>query len=108
MRNAIAAWGLLLAACGTGDVGPRPSLDGGDDSGTRGNASCPLGAETCHCTAQGTCNAAIVCASNLCVNVGGLGQGGSGSPTGSGGRRGVRDGGAGGTLGRRDSSTAGS
>jgi hypothetical protein len=38
----------------------------GDDGGN----TCPVGSEGCPCTSGGSCDGALVCASNVCVNLG--------------------------------------
>ena len=58
----------------------------GGTSGADGAGSCPVGAETCLCYGNDTCNAGLTCASHLCVSLGAGGSGGGGS-----GDAGVRD-----------------
>jgi hypothetical protein len=82
----------LIAAC---------SSSGGKDAGT--DAACPAGSETCACYGNGTCNAGLTCASNLCVNF--TGAGGTATTTGSGGSSGT---GQAGTTGAAGSATTGS
>ncbi len=60
---------------GTGAVAGTPVTGAG---GTGGD-DCPDGTERCACYGNGTCNAGLVCASNLCVRLG------SGGTTGAGG-----------------------
>jgi hypothetical protein len=50
----VAAWVWSATAC----------------SGNDGE-NCPVGSESCPCTAGGTCDSPLVCASNLCVRMGG-------------------------------------
>ena len=53
------------------------SGSGGASGATGTNSSCPVGAETCPCYGNDTCNTGLTCASHLCVNLGaGLSSGG--------------------------------
>src|SRR5580765_2696650 len=84
----------FLTACSSGG---GKTADGG----------CPPGSETCACYGNATCNAGLTCASNLCVNLGGMGGGGSGGSISTGGGGGgasatggtAGDGGSGGSAG---------
>lgn len=92
--------GLLVLGCGGSDASRNAqptgtggaSADASTGSGgasTGGTTECRDGAETCACYGNGTCNAGLVCASNLCVRLssgtGGTGAGGSPSLGGAGG-----------------------
>ena len=61
----------------------------GGSGGAGGNTSCPAGSETCACYGNGSCNAGLTCASNLCVNLGTGGTGGTGGAGGTGGTSGA-------------------
>ena len=50
----------------------------GGTSGAGGTGSCPMGAETCSCYPNDTCNAGLTCASHLCVSLGAGGASGTG------------------------------
>ncbi len=94
------------AGAGEGIAGTGASGTG-DGVGGAGGDECVEGTERCPCLADGTCHAGLVCASSLCVALGGGGQtgsGGSGGATGGGGRMGGAagadiQGGAGGLAG---------
>lgn len=90
----IACW-LLIAGCpgGGGGDGDASISDGGMED-------CPVGSESCECTAGGACDPGLTCASQVCVNLGGLGgQGGSGAQSGAGGQSASGgQGGAGGSV----------
>jgi hypothetical protein len=90
----------VVASCG----GSGTNFSGYDASAT----ACAAGELRCACYGNGTCNAPLVCASNLCVDLGGGGSGGAvdggasgagGAGTGGVGTGGVGDGGATGTGG---------
>ncbi|MBK8238557.1 MAG: hypothetical protein IPK74_23765 [Deltaproteobacteria bacterium] len=62
---------LLLAACFSEQFrGDDGVATGGVDSGTTSGA-CTPGAETCPCLDGGVCDAGLICASQLCVDLGG-------------------------------------
>jgi len=63
-------------AGGTGATGGSSG-----SSAVAGQSPCPAGSELCPCYGNGTCNAGLTCASDLCVA---LGTGGIGAATGSG------------------------
>jgi hypothetical protein len=101
MRLCVAV-GLLLLGCGGSDVnrtGVRSGKGGeiadartqgsGGSPSTGGERTCRDGTETCPCYGNGTCNAGLVCASNLCVllssGTGGASAGGSPPFAGAGG-----------------------
>jgi sulfatase modifying factor 1 len=84
-----------------GQLPGSPQPDAGVDAVT-----CPVGSETCPCYGNDTCNAGLVCASHLCVRMGGTGGSigrdagaGAGGAGGSVGVDGGVDGGAGATTG---------
>lgn len=98
--------GLLVFGCGGNDTGfgngrrgtggdnPDAGVSGGNGAGgskpgSGGAPACRDGDETCACYGNGTCNAGLVCASNLCVRLssgtGGRGAGGISSVAGAGG-----------------------
>jgi len=84
----------LLATCS------HPTIKGGGDSGT-----CTPGTELCACLAGGLCTGDLVCGSNLCVRIIGVGNGGTGgsvgddaAASGTGGTGGSGQGGGGGTV----------
>ena len=58
------------------EVDPNNNLPGsvggasGSDGAAGATGGCPVGAETCPCFANYTCNAGLTCASNLCVRLG--------------------------------------
>lgn len=57
-----------------------PNVTGGTaDGSSGGTGGCPPGAETCPCLEGGKCDAGLVCASQLCVDLGGLDAGGGDS-----------------------------
>ena len=63
------------------------SLDGtgGTDTTTPSTGvDCPAGTEGCDCYGNGSCNADLVCASQLCVNLNGLTGGSAGGASGNG------------------------
>ena len=73
------AEGLLGGTAGGIGTGGVP------DTGT-GGADCPAGTERCPCYGNGTCNDGLVCASDLCVDLGiGGSDGVGGGSTGAGG-----------------------
>lgn len=45
--------------------------------GSSGSGDCPVGQERCACTAEGTCDTGLVCASNHCVQATASGSGGT-------------------------------
>ena len=71
----------LVGGCGGTATGVGQS--GGTGDGT-GSADCVDGTERCPCFGDGTCNEGLVCASDLCVDLGGGGQSGTGGTTGPG------------------------
>src|SRR5215471_13963979 len=89
MARAGSMYALALAVIGAGCGGKSTT------------APCSPGAERCDCRLDTTCNDGLVCASNVCVRIGGTdtglgGAGGSGA-TGNGGAGGVVYTGAGGS-----------
>ncbi len=71
-----------------GDVPPPPGGTGGDvppppPGGEGGSAPCPEGAQGCPCYGNQTCNAGLVCSSNVCVPE--TPTGGAGATGGTGG-----------------------
>jgi len=72
--------GGLCARSGAAGATGTTGTGGG---GGRGASTCPAGSETCACYGNGTCNANLSCASNLCVKLGG-GGGTTGSGAGGG------------------------
>ncbi len=79
MRPLLALFGVscvaavIASSCAAGDASDDPQ-------------DCPIGSETCACTQGGSCDAPLVCLSNLCVNpstggsnAGGENAGGQGS-----------------------------
>jgi hypothetical protein len=86
------SWGVVFlvfaaSACSTGT----------DAAGSI--SACAVGVEGCACFSNGTCNGALTCASDLCVNLGGSGgTAGSGGAVGTGGTGGAA--GSGGAAGR--------
>jgi alpha-tubulin suppressor-like RCC1 family protein len=93
---AVIALGVLLGACGGTDIQRWASPEANGDAATGGARECPAGTETCHCYGNSTCNAGLVCASNLCVALGSGGAGGAGAMAdgGHGGRIVESDGGS--------------
>ncbi len=82
------AGGTASPVGGTAGTGDRGT--GGDPETGTGGADCPDGTERCSCYGNGTCNAGLVCASDLCVDLGtGGGAGAGGAPIGTGGGAGV-------------------
>lgn len=78
--------GFVLLACGgteSGSTSGIPATGGG--TGTGGSGGCAPGAETCPCYGNGTCNAGLACASNLCVKWSGTGGTNGAGGTGAGG-----------------------
>ncbi len=84
---------LVGGSNGTGGSN-SPDSSGGTTAATPGSGSggvnaatsteCPAGSETCNCYGNGTCNAGLVCASQLCVNLTGLLGGSTGGTYGNG------------------------
>jgi hypothetical protein len=70
----VALASVLLVACSSGSSMKQPP-------------ACPMGAETCACYGNGTCNTGLVCFSELCVNPA-TGNGGAGGSLGVGGASG--------------------
>src|SRR6185369_4245217 len=109
MTRLVLLVGLVAAlsslACGGGKGGTVTTGTGGDvakgtggapsGSGEGGASGCTTGNERCACYANGTCNAGLTCASQICVALGG-GTGGSAN-TGTGGNAGTGTGGNTGT-----------
>jgi len=85
----------LVGGCGGTATGVRQS--GGTGDGT-GSTECVDGTERCPCNGNGTCNEGLVCASDLCVDLGGSGQPAAGGTTDS-GTRGVTAGSGGDAAG---------
>ena len=83
-------WGAIIGALGCGGGGTAKGNDGG----------CPAGSETCPCYGNGTCDQGLACASNLCVNLSGSGNGGASGQAGAGSM------GSGGSTGRGGSGGA--
>ncbi len=86
---------------GGGTEGTGGSGTAGTGSGT-GGVECVDGTERCPCYGNGTCNEGLVCASDLCVNLGSGGQagaGGSGGVVGAGGDTGSGGDATGGEVG---------
>jgi hypothetical protein len=77
---------------GTPDASAAATGTGGSlGAGTGGGSTCAPGGERCACYGNGTCDAGLTCASNLCVALA--------PPQGSGGTAGTGGKGVGGTLG---------
>jgi hypothetical protein len=68
---------VALLSCSSQDTTPRDTTPG--SAGAENDAKCAPGSEPCPCYGNGTCNAGLTCASDLCVDLGGLG----GSPGGA-------------------------
>ena len=68
---AISITSALSIACSSGL--PADNNDAG--------AKCPVGAESCTCGNNNTCNAGLTCASHICVNLGTGGNGAAGGTT---------------------------
>jgi hypothetical protein len=74
---------IVMNACGSDDR----AADGDDATATQGasDGDCTPGTETCECIEGGLCVAGLVCASNLCVDLGATGgndEGGTEKPMG--------------------------
>jgi Somatomedin B domain len=83
-------FGALLWLCGAcfseGFAGGPQTGGTAGTAGTAGEtAGCVPGAETCPCLEGGRCDAGLVCASQLCVDLGGLSNAGAESDTDQGG-----------------------
>jgi hypothetical protein len=63
--GALAAGLLLGVAC----TGPYPMADDTGPSATSTGGDCEIGSEGCMCTAGGTCDPGLVCASKKCVRI---------------------------------------
>lgn len=78
---------VALASCGGGSSTAQNGV-GGASAGATGSP-CPDGSETCACYGNKSCDDGLVCASNLCVSLGGSGgghgKGGSSADVSSGG-----------------------
>jgi hypothetical protein len=124
--------GVLAAispACGNAPALPSPLATGSGAAGSLGNpssggssaqpdvtggtsaaisTSCLVGTEQCDCYGNGTCNAGLVCASNLCVNLDGLLSGSGGATVSTGGASGVSSAGSTASGGSKPSRTTSS
>jgi uncharacterized protein (DUF362 family) len=62
-----------------GADGQSQATGGSGGGGIDGSTGCPSGSETCACHGDGSCNVGLTCVSNLCVNLGAGGTGGTSS-----------------------------
>lgn len=65
---------FAIRACAFGALLASAAGCGSD----KGNPTCPLGDETCHCYGNHTCNGSLTCASDVCVDLTGGGAGSTG------------------------------
>jgi len=95
---AFAAWAAIVAGCGGGGGGNGNGDGSGMGTGKGGSGGTQQGGERQSCYPNGTCNAGLVCLSDLCVKPAAGGQSGTGGSGGAGGGTGGSVAGVGGSA----------